>query len=216
VHAIENAATPVLGLNTNVRTRCEPMPKIIGVSRGAQAWQEAQKVILSYLTAGDLARAEQEIEVFLGTEPHKRFRSEALALRATIREDRDDLDGAESDLLNAADLTTKADYHRYTLALSLGNLYERRKNPDQALLWYREAIEITIEDPSTSAGTAILGLLRIRGEQPSSEDLDLCWRAAHQSWKLLRLPGDPYANNLARTAEMLVQAQGRPLPPPTG
>lgn len=215
MHVIENVVTPVSGPNISVHIRSLSMPKITGVSQGAKAWQEAQRLSLSYLTSGDLARAEREVDIFLRAEPHKRFRSEALALRGTIREDREDLDGAEADLLNAVDLATKADYHRYTLALSLGNLYERRKNPDQALLWYREAIGITIDDPSTSAGTAILGLLRIR-EQHSYEDLDLCWRAAHQSWKLLRLPGEPYANDLARTAEMIVQAQGRPLPPPVG
>jgi len=178
-----------------------------------QEWLEVQRRAVRAMARADLAAAIVEVEEYLRREPGADLRGEALGFRASLREDNGEFAEARQDLLAALSLSQTGSYQRYTLELALGNIEEKLGEHGQAASWYLQALATVAEDPTTSGGSALLRLLQLQGTHGlRPHDRTLADRVAQKSWKLLLLEGEPDLEDLTRTAELLVEAQGQPLP----
>ncbi len=176
-------------------------------------WIEVQKRAVRAMVQPDLGAAIDEVDEYLRREPEGDLRGEALGFRASLREDNGDLEEARQDLLAALSLRPPASYQRYTLELALGNVAEKLGECEEAASCYSQALETVANDPTTSGGSALLRLLQLRGEHGLKPDERvLAGHVAQQSWQLLHLEGEVDLEDLTRTAELLVKAQGRSLP----
>jgi len=175
-------------------------------------WIEVQKRALRSLNESDTAAATAAVESYLERVEFDDLRSDALAFRASIHEQQGDSRKALEDLRAAHELARDS-YQRYSLELSLGRLFEDLDRSQEALQWYFRALETATDHGSTAAGTALLRVLKIRGEKDLSPDeRRLAEKSAKESWHLLRMKGEPDLQHLEKTALLLIEAQSRPLP----
>jgi hypothetical protein len=188
------------------------MPIIMSDNRSWLEWMEVQKRAAKALAEADYDSATAIVNRFLGKTTFTDLRSDALAFRASLNEDRGALKAARQDLAEALELVDVG-YQQYSLELSLGRLDEEHASDLKgARRWYLRAIETAIEDGKTSAGTALLRFLAARGEQNLlPEERQLVEESMRKSWHLLKLKGEPDLDRLERMAQLLVEAQGKPL-----
>jgi tetratricopeptide (TPR) repeat protein len=158
---------------------------------------------------GDHTTAVSIINELLSKKMDDELHSEVLALRADLKEDIGEYEGAKEDLLDALSLIPGNSYARYTLELSLGGICERLKSGAEATSWYQKALLTSFHAEEVSGGTALMSFLRIRDEaELAEEERALCTQVALKSWKLLQLSGEPDLNNLKQVAERLIQVAG--------
>lgn len=154
----------------------------------------------------------QEVEAYLEQDIPSDLRGDALAFRASLHEDAGDSEAAVADLAAALPLADSA-YQRYSIELTLGRLYEEAGDVPEASQWYLTALETAVESGTTSAGTALLRLLKVKAEDVLTDrERVLATQAVRHSWKLLQIKGDPESIDLKQAAELLVEAQSRPGP----
>jgi|GEM_PF-5101820 len=154
----------------------------------------------------------QEVDTYLEQDIPSDLRGDALAFRSSLHEDAGDWDAAVADLTAALPLADSA-YQRYSIELTLGRLYEEAGETLEASKWYLTALETTNESGTTSAGTALLRLLNVKAEEAlSTVERALATQGVTHSWELLQIEGDPELTDLKKAAELLVDAQSRPMP----
>jgi tetratricopeptide (TPR) repeat protein len=175
-------------------------------------WIEVQKAAVQAWTSGEgVAAALSIFTGFLATGPPLDLQREAYSLRATLQQERGDLQAAKSDLLAALDRATAPDFVRCELEDSLGFVCFKAGELHEAEAWYLTALRTAAQDPRVAGGGLLLRLLRLRGEKGLSEDEQRAVRkVVYQSWHLLRLEGEPDLAELAATARKLVKAQRGP------
>lgn len=174
-------------------------------------WIEVQKKATEIWIAGDVAVAIGLINRYLKEAPSIDLRRRALAFRGDLYEDCGNLEAAKADLSSAHKLSNQPDYERYTIELSLGSIAEALGDPEAADSWYLQALETASVDATTSGGSAIRRLLKLRGERMLAEDeRHLAERVIRQGWHLLSVEGEPDFQDLKGTARKLIEAQSRP------
>ena len=172
-------------------------------------WLEVQRRAAAAWVRHDFPAALDEVDKFLQKPLPGELRGYALAFRASIRESAGHSQGALDDYRAAYSLASKPSYRRYTVEICLGNISEKSGRPDEAVNWYRAAIETSLEAEGVASGTALSRYLRIRDEHTlSKEERDLCNEAVRRSWNLLEMQGDLDLGSLSEVAERLVRAQG--------
>jgi len=158
----------------------------------SKAWVHWMDVVLreivSLVQAGDYDRALIKIDGFLSHEKVPEFRSEALGFKAQIKEQLGDVDSAKEALLVARSPVGPC-YTRYVHELSLADISRRQQRPDEAISWYRAALQTCIEGQGISGGTALKGFLSVLGEKRlTPREHSLCAQVAKRSWQVLGLP----------------------------
>lgn len=189
------------------------MPIIMSTDKSWLEWMDVQKRATKALAEADYDSSTAFVNRFLETTTFTDLRSDALAFRAALNEQRGELEKAREDLAAALELV-EGGYQKYSLELSLGRLAEAHSSDlEGARRWYLRAIQTAAKDDTTSAGTALLRFLTARGEQNLlPEERKLVEESMRQSWHLLKLKGEPDLNRLRKMALRLVEAQGEPLP----
>ena len=162
---------------------------------------------------GQLTEAISHLDGFLSREMDPEVRSAALGFRAHIYERDGKIEEAQNDLLTARSLSGP-NYQRYVHELGLASLFERQGLSEEAHSWYRAALNTCLLDNETSGGSALKGLLRLRpARNLPEEDTSLCREVIKHSWRVLRLPGASDLSDLEGSASIIIEAQGKPLPP---
>lgn len=173
-------------------------------------WIEVQRRAAILISQGDRAAAFSEVEAFLSRERNPELRSDALGLRAQFKERAGDLQGAKEDLSTALSLIGPT-YLRYVHELCLGSICEEQQQIEEALSWYRNALETSLECSDVSGGSALQSYLRLRGQNNlNPQEKGLCRQVIAHSWKLLRLPGKPNLTNLAIAADAIKAGEAQP------
>ena len=173
-------------------------------------WIEVMRKVASFTQNGEFTTALSEIEAFLSRETRAELRSEALSLRADLKEQLGDLEAAKEDLLTARSLVGRS-YMRYVQELSLGRLYRMQQRLNEAVSWYRVALHTCIEGEGISGGTALKEFLTLRGQEALTvEDQALTAQVAERSWRVLGLPGQPDLTSLPRVISAIKDGEANP------
>lgn len=174
-------------------------------------WDKIQRQAASSMSRRQFAAATQLLTNYLATTESPRTRSEALAFLGSVLEEQSDLEGAIQATLKAHAIASEADYHRYTLELTLGRLFRLLQAPDEALAWYWRALQTAAQDPITSGAAALKSYLQLKGgAELDLEEQLLLRRVISQAWTLFGLLGKPDLTNFVAAADILLMAGNRP------
>src|ERR1700676_3744592 len=83
------------------------------------SWDEVMRRVASLMHRQDFRTAQVEVDSFLARDTSPEIRSEALSVRADLKEEVGDLQSAREDLLSARSLVGPG-YARYVQEISLG------------------------------------------------------------------------------------------------
>lgn len=137
--------------------------------------------------------------------------SEALSFRANLKEEIGQYEEASKDLLTALSLSQEGSYIQYVLQLSLGSIFEKLCDRDEALSWYQKALLTCTKGTDIAGGAALKKFLELRGENNfTDQEKALCQQVVEKSWTLLRIPGKPDLSNLKEVSEILIHSAGKP------
>jgi len=167
-------------------------------------WDRAERTIVGAWTTGDVPLAMTEIENALiqGT---GEIRGRALVYRGTIHEEGGNLDQAKADFIEAAGLFVSGSYAKYSAELSVAHVCEEREITDQAIRWYRRALQ-TCVDSTEPFSAAVAARAFLRHSSPvSTPDLELLQSVTTKSWRALGLPNEPNLTDLAGTADLMIK-----------
>lgn len=181
------------------------------------SWFETQKKATEVWAEGDLAGAISLVNRYLEGIVLPDIRRRAIAFRGDLHEEQGSREAAKADFQLAYSLSETPDYERYTLEIALGGLSESLGDLKTADAWYIRALETASADPTTSAASGLIRLLKLRRDQGlNEEERRLVEKVLRQSWHLLRVEGEPDFDDLEVTTKKLVAAQGRQFPPSVG
>jgi len=163
-------------------------------------WYELLHSIGCDLTLKEKDSALSRIESFLAGEIDPEIRSEALGMKAEIREQAGQFEEAKQTLLAARKLVGPS-FRRYAHELCLGSLCRRQGQIEGAILWYTTALQTCLDGPGFSAGAALGALFSLKDPKTlTSEEHNLCVQVAVRSWSILRLVGEPDTADLLGVA----------------
>jgi len=159
-------------------------------------WIQLQRKIVSLLDQNAVAEALSALDGFLSRESNPELRSDALGWKADVHERIGDLATAMTELLEARSLVGPA-YVKYVHELRIAGICCKQQKFEDALRWYREALDTSAKGNGISGGNALNGLLNLQGKVSLSDaDFALCSLVAKKSWNLLGLPGEPNLGHL--------------------
>ena len=139
---------------------------------------------------------------------------DALGVRAELRADTGDIDGATRDLLDARTLVGPT-YSRYIHELCLAALNRRLGNREEAVHWLRTALRTCLDGSRVSGGTALSRLVDlIPIDDMIDADAELCQLAIDRSWTVLGLPGEPDRSDIRAVIDAIKRAESQPAPAP--
>lgn len=154
----------------------------------------------------NLTVALQQIDAFLQREMDTELRSSVLGMRAQLKEDLGDQEGAKADLLSAISIGD-ASFTRYVNESSLAGIYRLQGNYPDATKWYRAALRTSV-DGDFPGGAVLRNFLALQPEKSlSKEDRALCIEVVQGSWKLLGLEGGPDVTDLAASTSIIVERE---------
>jgi hypothetical protein len=175
-----------------------------------KTWTGVMRKVTLLMQKDDFRDALSQVETFLACEDHAEIRSDALGMKANLKEELGDIQGAKEDLLLARSLIGPS-YGRYVHEISLGAIAERQQQSNEALGWYRAALRTCVEGQAISGGTALKKLVGLQGEKEmSAHDQALCIEATRKSWRVLNLPGQPDLADLNLTISRVKEAESKP------
>jgi hypothetical protein len=175
-----------------------------------EAWFHVMRRLALLMIERNFAAALSEVQTFLGGEVGHEWRAEALAFRGDIKEEMGDLRGAKLDFSAARSLVGPG-YAKYVHEISLAGICRKQQLIDEAISWYRAAMHTAIEVDKISSGSALSGLLKLQSQaELTTEDREICVRAAKQSWRVLGLPGSPDISGLEKVASLICKAETKP------
>lgn len=172
-------------------------------------WYQVMRSITSLMKQGDTKTALKEVDFFLLGDIAPEVESDALGMRADLKEQLEDLEGAKNDLLTARALVGPS-YKRYVHELSLGSISQRQQNFEEAVSWFRSALQTCLDGEGISGGTALKRFFAISGRRIPPNDEELCARAIRRSWLVLRLPGQPDLTDFSKDIETIKDGESKP------
>lgn len=174
-------------------------------------WEKLERRVTTLLAQGEIVSALKALDDFLATGPSPASTSSALSYRAMAKEEAGNYLGAVEDELQAHALTRPLTYSRYTRELSLGCLSALCGNRQEAISWFRTAINTARDGEGISAGSALRKFLDLRGEATlDPSERTMCVEAIRHSWKVLRQSGEPDLTDLTQAANHLLELGSRP------
>lgn len=173
-------------------------------------WIEVQKRATDEWSTGGIPAAVGIVDGFLSSQLPRDLKREALAFRAMLYEEQGDLTSAKADFLSAVALADEG-HVRCELEDSLGLISQRLGELEDAGRWFSSALRTAASDPRVAGGGPLLRLLKVRSEKElTEEEQRLAERVIRQTWRLLRIEGEPDLGDLEGTAQKLIEAQGGP------
>jgi len=172
-------------------------------------WEQVQQRLTTAWHQGDFAAAFAEIDRALA-EGTSEMKGQALLYRGMIHDGRDDLPAAKEDYAEALTYTGAGSYARYVAERTSGDICGKLGRDDEALGWYRAALETCVVGDGFSGGVALEAFLRLHGQQLAPDDRNLVASVARKSWGVLELPGTPDLKDLTKTAGMLARRTQHP------
>ncbi len=164
------------------------------------SWREVQAKITKAWFTRNYEAAFAQIDSILNSDyGHV---GEVLVLRGMIRESMSDLVGAREDWLKALDVSS-GDYTRYVAQRHIAATCAAQGSPDEARMWYREALRTAVGGEGISAGIALEGFLDLCETPLLADDLALAESAARKSWQARQLEGEPDLLDLKSVARRL-------------
>src|ERR1700758_4399220 len=103
-------------------------------------WSSVIRRIVALKRQGQFGVALAELNIFLGQGQNPEIRSDVLGFRAEFKEQTGDAEGAKLDLIAAREIVN-ASYARYVHEICLGDLCRKQQQEDQAIAWYRTALQ---------------------------------------------------------------------------
>ena len=171
------------------------------------AWDEVMRTVARMMEEHNFAIALQTVDRFLDPDLSVELRCSVLGMRAQLKEDLGDQEGAKADLVDAISLGA-ADVARYVNESSLAELFRREGNRPDSIKWYRVALSTAMRGGFPGGG-ALWKFITLQSEKAlSEEDRALCIDVAECSWKLLDLPGKPNLDNLKASACTIIEREG--------
>lgn len=85
----------------------------------------------------------------------------------------------------------------------MGDACEEAKLQDEALTWYRHALNTCAQGDEFSENVALTAFLRLTGGNIPPADHNLLASVVRKSWRVLELAGSPNQNNLPECIRVL-------------
>src|SRR6266568_3751666 len=121
---------------------------------GWEQWWTVMRRAAPLMQKRDFAAALTEVQAFLSHEAGPEVRSDALGLRADLKERLGDLESAKADLQTARALIGPS-YMRYVHEICLGAISRKQAQIDEAASWYRIALQTCMLGERISGGSAL-------------------------------------------------------------
>ncbi len=181
-----------------------------GLTSDQRHWIEVQK------SAANLWREEQdpesavrELSDFLSSDPSSDLLSEGLAFRATIYQEMQRFEEANTDFLRALEHAPDEGHVRSELQESLALVSEHLGDEAGAREWFKKALESAIEDLRTPGLGGLIGrFLKSRVARPlSRSERSLAEAGILRFWKALGIDGDPDLDDLEASVEQLITVE---------
>jgi hypothetical protein len=172
----------------------------------SEAWQDVMILVAQHIANKTFEAALELVDAFSRREMDVELRASVLGMRADLKEEITDFEGAKNDLLEIISLL-RPSFARYVNETCLAELYLKTGLVDDAFALYRTALRTCLE-ANVSGGAALRKFLELRGQSSLSDaDRELCIEVASRSWKILKLPGEPDTSDLAKIAMTIVSRE---------
>jgi tetratricopeptide (TPR) repeat protein len=124
------------------------------------------------------------------------MQSQALLYRGMIKQDEGLLADARQDWLDAKSLANEGTFTLYLIQHNLGASYQRENLDEDAISWYRLALQTCIEANDFSCDQTLSSFLSVsHGDIPKDDEMRVI-AAVETSWRVLGLPGLPNLTSL--------------------
>lgn len=140
-------------------------------------------------------------EVCQHATPEKK--AQCLLYSGMIQQDQGLLEGARRAWLEAIPLSDEGTYLRCSLQNNIGKSLESEGRSEDAITWYRAAVQTCANGDEFAANNALNALIELNGGRVSKEDESAVAAALKKSWRVLELPGTPNLSNLPEAVKQL-------------
>ena len=167
-------------------------------------FDEARRRMMSAWSKGDLGDASAALDIVL-SEGSAEMKGECLFYHGMISEHQGALSEARQRWSDAIQYVREGSFLRFQLELSLGRSWEREAHFEDALAWFRKALETCCQGDEFAGTSALTGYLRLKeGKiEPLDEPIIAC--VAEKSWRVLELAGTPDPTDWTTTAAKLAE-----------
>jgi len=164
-------------------------------------WNARQTRLVKAWAQGDIVSAFAEIAhvVAHGSDAMK---AQALIYRGMIQED-SDLAAARQDWIEALSHAPQGSHTRHVAQEKIAQACERLNLKDDAISWYRSALETCADGHEFPGGHVLKSFLALIDGPLSPSDQALTLTVAKKSWRLLGLAGEPDWTDLRRVADLV-------------
>ena len=128
------------------------------------------------------------------------MKATCLFYQGSMNEGKGDLEAAWQSWSNGLQYAREGSFVRFQLELSLGNICEHQGKPEEALEWFKKALQTCCQGDEFAGVKAVTGYLRLNDGkiEPGDEALIAC--VVEKAWRVLELAGTPDANDWAAAA----------------
>lgn len=119
-----------------------------------------------------------------------------------IHESCGNMQAAQQEWLDALSYAGAGTFLRYSLEAQIGSTCERFGEIDQALAWYRHALETCAGGDEFSGNQVLSAILRLNGTI-ASQDETVVRTVIEKSWRVLQVPGSLDPENLDGSIRIL-------------
>jgi len=170
-------------------------------------WDAVMLSMIPFLNNKDFGSALNSVEDFMQRQLEDEVKSSALGMRAYLKENLGDVEGAKGDLMEAISLAPLS-FGKHVNEVCLAELHKKQGNNGQAEHWYRQALITCAESTNrVSGGHVISKFLELRGQSLNDEDRKLCAVVAERSWRVWNPADQPDLANLDLVAATIMKEE---------
>src|SRR5215217_434520 len=131
------------------------------------------------------------------------MKATCLFYQGSMNEGKGALEVAWQSWSNGLQYAREGSFVRFELELSLGRICEDQAKPEEALQWFKKALQTCCQGDEFAGVKALTGYLRLNDGriEPGDEALFAC--VVEKSWRVLELAGGPDAHDWAAASARL-------------
>lgn len=156
-------------------------------------------VIMSNITLfwnrGDFGMAYAQADEVLNSGTPE-MKAQCLLLRGMVKEDQGLIVEARNDWEHAIRYAAKKTYPFYCLQHQIGSSYEQEGAIDNAIVWYRDALQTCAEGLEFSGQSVLTSFLRVNGGTIPDQDRNTVIQVIKKSRRVHEFPEEPDLDNL--------------------